>query len=86
MTNGLDVRVVHLERAVMRTSTRVHGEEKGVVINPFLLAVDVHETSDRHAVRRSEKIRCLEVEVFDIEMKSRGKHYHKANTLHVQDG
>lgn len=67
MSDGLDVWVVDLERAVMYAGLlRVLGEEEGVVIHPFFLPVYVHESSNRHTIWGRQQICGLEVEVFGI--------------------
>lgn len=69
VTDGLDVWVVHLERAVVGTSAlRVLREEEGVVVYPLFLAVDVHEPCNFLTIRRCEEVSSLEVEVLGVEV------------------
>ena len=69
MADGLNVRVVHLKRAVVRTEVpRIHGKENGVMIDELFFPIDVHECSYMCAVGGGEDVGCFEVEIFCVEI------------------
>lgn len=70
MTNGLDVGVVDLKGAVVWANTLggVLGEEERVMVNPLLLAINMHECSDLGSRRNSKDVCCLQVEVLRVEV------------------
>lgn len=69
MTDCLNIRIMNLERAMVGTCFfAVLGEEKGMMIYPFFLSVDVHEGCYFYAVWCGQQVGSFEIEVLGVEV------------------